>query len=623
MPTARRALRSSLFRKYAAVMIALVGGAMVLEGLVEMAFTYRESLQTASQVQGAEVRAAAGHIEQYLAAIERQVQQVSALPWGSGLLELADRRDEYHRAMKFAPAIARMRNVGADGRERLRASRAALDEIGGGRDLGDAREVVSARSQGTYYSPAFFRGGTVPFMTLAMRDAGGGGEVTLAEINLKFVGDAVGQITIGHGGRVYAVDSEDNLVAHPDPSLVLRRPDLSSYEALRRIRAELARSERPAVGMFAARGLDGTDMMLSAALIPSTRWLVVAEQPRAEVLAPLYQSLVRIVWVVGAGLAAAILASYLLARRLALPILELRVGAEKIAGGDLGARIGTGTGDEVEALAREFNRMADQLQDYTTGLERKVALKTAELQMANRHKTEFLANMSHELRTPLNAVIGFSDVLRERMFGDLNAKQMEYVRDIHASGQHLLSLINDILDLSKVEAGRMELEPREFSVRSAIDNCCTLIRERLQRRQLRLQLRVAPHVDTWVADERKFKQVVLNLLSNAVKFTPVGGHVTVGAEVRDDTLRVWVADTGVGLASEDHERIFGSFEQLGGQDARHEGTGLGLPLSRRLVELHGGSLDVDSVLGEGATFTARFPRLAVAPAAAAARAAHA
>ena len=600
----------SLFRHYAAVLMALVGGALVIQGLVEMAFAYRESLQAAAQVQRAEVRAAAGRIEQYLGAIERQVEQVSSLPWDSGLLQLAERRDEYHRAMKLVPAIAEVRNVGADGRERLRVSRSELDEIGAGRDVSRTPEFLRARERGAWYSPAFFRDGSVPFLTLAVRDSGKVGDVTLAELNLKFVGDVVSRIKIGNAGHVYAVDSEDHLVAHPELGLVLRRPDLSSYGVLKRIRAELAIGGDPVAGMFAGRGLEGTDMMISAALIPATQWLVVAEQPRAEVLAPLYQSLVRTLWVMGAGLLAAVAASYILARRLVRPILELRGGAAKIAGGDLGTRIGIATGDEVEALAREFNRMADQLQGYTTGLEQRVHEKTAELEMANRHKSEFLANMSHELRTPLNAIIGFSEVLKERMFGDLNAKQLEYVRDIYGSGQHLLSLINDILDLSKVEAGRMELNVHDFPVRAAVHNCCTLIRERALRKRLRLESHVFEDVGTWCADERKFKQVLLNLLSNAVKFTPSGGQVRVVVRVEGDTLVVSVSDTGVGVAPEDQERIFNSFQQLGASDdeMRQEGSGLGLALSRRLVERHGGALTVESVPGRGATFIARFPR---------------
>ena len=511
----------SLFRRYAAVLMALVGGALVIQGLFEMAFAYRESLQAAAQVQRAEVRAAAGRIEQYLGAIERQVQQVSSLPWDSGLLQLSERRDEYHRAMKLAPAIAEVRNVGADGRERLRVSRSELDEIGAGRDVSRTPEFRRAREKGSWYSPAFFRDGSVPFLTLAVRDAGKVGDVTLAELNLRFVGDVVSRITIGSAGHVYAVDSEDHLVAHPELGLVLRRPDLSAYGVLKHIRAELARGAvDPVVDMFAGRGLEGTDMMISAALIPATQWLVVAEQPRAEVLAPLYQSLVRTLWVMGAGLLAAVAASYLLARRLVQPILELRGGAAKIAGGDLGTRIAIASGDEVEGLAREFNRMADQLQGYTTGLEQRVHEKTAELEIANKHKSEFLANMSHELRTPLNAIIGFSEVLLERLFGELNDKQDDYLKDIHAPAGICSRSSTTYSTFRRSRPGDMELRRRASRWRGACANAMTLVRERAQRHGIMLgRTRSSRNWDI-VADERKFKQILLNLLSNAVKFTP-------------------------------------------------------------------------------------------------------
>jgi signal transduction histidine kinase len=238
---------------------------------------------------------------------------------------------------------------------------------------------------------------------------------------------------------------------------------------------------------------------------------------------------------------------------------------------------------------------------------RELADKSHQLEVASQHKSEFLANMSHELRTPLNAIIGFSEVLTERMFGDLNEKQEEYLKDIHASGAHLLSLINDILDLSKIEAGRMELELTDFDLPTAIDNALTLVRERAGRRGIALHLAVDERLGQMRADERKVRQVVLNLLSNAIKFTPEGGRIEVRAVPNDGLVEVSVSDSGVGIAPEDQEAIFEEFRQVGTAAKKVEGTGLGLALSRRFVELHGGRIWVKSEVGVGSTFSFTIP----------------
>lgn len=276
-------------------------------------------------------------------------------------------------------------------------------------------------------------------------------------------------------------------------------------------------------------------------------------------------------------------------------------------------------------LGQALSRMDDAnraLQDSERLLEQKVRQRTAQLEQsqrelatardeaiaANRHKSTFLANMSHELRTPLNAVIGFSEVLGTRIFGELNEKQSEYVGDIHASGHHLLSLINDILDLSKIEAGRLELSPSSFHLPTTIDNALTLMKERANQRGVTLHKTVAPEVGVIAADERKIKQVLINLLTNAVKFTEKGGTVTVAAEADGAGLAISVSDTGMGIAPEDHQVIFEEFRQ-GSSDytRKQEGTGLGLALSKRLVELHGGLISLESVLGKGSTFRFTLP----------------
>ena len=239
---------------------------------------------------------------------------------------------------------------------------------------------------------------------------------------------------------------------------------------------------------------------------------------------------------------------------------------------------------------------------------REVEEKSRELEAASRHKSEFLANMSHELRTPLNAIIGFSEVLLERMFGEINPKQAEYLDDILASGRHLLSLINDILDLSKIEAGRLELDLAPFDLPVTLENALTLVRERASRHGIALDLAVDGRLGPSVGDERKVKQIVLNLLSNAVKFTPAGGRVGLRATPAGGAVEISVSDTGIGIAPEDQGAIFEEFRQVGtGSSSKHEGTGLGLTLARKFVELHGGRIWVQSEAGKGSTFTFTLP----------------
>ena len=235
---------------------------------------------------------------------------------------------------------------------------------------------------------------------------------------------------------------------------------------------------------------------------------------------------------------------------------------------------------------------------------REIERKSRELEIASEHKSEFLANMSHELRTPLNAIIGFSEVLEEQMFGELNAKQAEYMRDIHSSGQHLLSLINDILDLSKIEAGHMELSLDEFDLPAAVDNAVTLVRERALQHGVKLEAEVHRRLGRFYADERKFKQILLNLLSNAVKFTPAGGRVKLQAEqTNDGSVLVSVIDNGIGISTEDQSIIFDEFRQVATKHQnKPEGTGLGLALTKKFVEMHGGRIWVYSEPGKGSTF---------------------
>jgi signal transduction histidine kinase/CheY-like chemotaxis protein len=274
------------------------------------------------------------------------------------------------------------------------------------------------------------------------------------------------------------------------------------------------------------------------------------------------------------------------------PVQRMDARLAELAEGDFSGRVDVPNRDELGTLAANLNRMNDELGELYRKLE-----------TASRAKSDFLANMSHELRTPLNAIIGFSEVLREQMFGPLNAKQAEYLGDIVTSGRHLLLLINDTLDLSKIEAGKMELELAIFALPAVLEDGVTMVRERAARHDIECRVDAGPDLEDVEADERKVKQVVFNLLSNAVKFTFDRGRVEVRARRVGDRAEVAVADTGVGIDPADQDRIFQEFQQAGHQ----EGSGLGLALARSLVALHGGSLWVESEPGSGSTFIFTLP----------------
>ncbi len=277
------------------------------------------------------------------------------------------------------------------------------------------------------------------------------------------------------------------------------------------------------------------------------------------------------------------------------PIQRIGARLSATASGDFTGHVDVTNRDELGALAANVNRMNDELRRLYQ-----------ELESASQHKSDFLASMSHELRTPLNAIIGFSQVLCEGMVGEVNEKQKEYLEDILSSGNHLLSLINDVLDLSKVEAGQIELDLTQFSLQDALESGVVMVRGRATKDAVRITLEPTD-VGPVTGDERRVRQVIFNLLSNAVKFTPSGGSVDVSALQVNGEVRISVTDTGPGIAAEDLERIFEEFQQTDAGIEHREGTGLGLALSKRLVELHGGRIWVDSALGKGSTFVFSLP----------------
>jgi signal transduction histidine kinase len=263
--------------------------------------------------------------------------------------------------------------------------------------------------------------------------------------------------------------------------------------------------------------------------------------------------------------------------------------------------------DEISDLLESFASQS-ALAMINAQLYRQLEQQSAAFETESRHKSEFLADLCHDQRNDLNPIIGFSELLLERKGGELNERQDGYVREICSAGKDLLDLVNDILDLSKIEAGQMVLNRSGFAVRESLESCLSRVRDQALRKSIQLSLEVGPEAGLLDADPKLFRRVVLNLLSNAVKFTPAEGRVDVHASIHGQDLVVSVADTGVGVAAEDHERIFDSFLQ-GPRPSKQaeEGTGLGLTLSKRIVELHGGRMWLESEVGEGSTFGFALP----------------
>lgn len=300
------------------------------------------------------------------------------------------------------------------------------------------------------------------------------------------------------------------------------------------------------------------------------------------------------------------------------PLLNITDGVRKISEGNLDVHIDIKNKDEIGELGRHFNLMASTIKEYTERLEQKVTERTRELEeareiaeAASRSKSDFLANMSHELRTPLNAIIGFSEVMTKGMTGAITDDQREYLNDIHESGKHLLNLINEILDLSKIEAGRIELEMSEFDLDAFIEESIIMLREKALKHNMKVTYNVID-VGNIFADAIRLKQVLINLLSNAFKFTPDGGAISVQGRRVNGFVEISVADTGIGIKEGDVPRLFKPFEQLEPSlTKKYEGTGLGLAISRKIIELHGGRIWVESKAGKGSKFIFTVPAKSV------------
>jgi len=568
----------------------LMSGGLLSSSVVELVFRYRESVEGLRAVQQEIAYRAAVQVQQFLTEIHQRLQAATHTPdtITAGITDAY--RFELFTLLRMAPAVTHAAALDTTGRERLKVSR---EQMVLPEDLADRAEdaaYIQAQAGTTCFGPVYFVRQSEPYMRVAVPIARVTGEVIgvlMAEVNLTAIWEVITRITVGQTGYAYVVSRTGDLIAHPDLSLVLQQRHLAH---LGQVQAALAGVPGPVT----PTNLHGEAVLTTSAAIPLVGWAVIVERSVREAYAPLYRSLLRtaVLFLLGLGLAG--LVRLQMHRRVVRPVEVLRQGAAQIGSGALHYRLDVRTGDELEALAEAFNQMAVQLQASYADLEAKVAARTRDLERANQHKSQFLAQMSHELRTTLHAILGYTQLILDRIYGEIPPLIAEKLQRVYQSGQHLLQLINAVLDLSRMESGRLVLSLTEYAMPDVVSTVVTTVEPLAAAKQLRLTVTMPADLPRGIGDAPRLTQVLFNLVGNAIAFTDVG-EVGIDVSASDDTFTLVVRDTGPGIAAEDQERIFEAFQQVDQASTRpQQGTGLGLAIARQIIERHGGRIRVQS-----------------------------
>lgn len=763
--------RRGLFGKYVLLFVGLVILVLAINGGLETWFMYRETTALLVKGQADKAESTARRIELLISEVERQVSWATR----ASATTIGQRHTDYALLLQQVPIIDRLLQLDGTGREQLRVTRKEV-VVGSGIDYSRDPRFTSTGNSAVWISPVYFDGFD-PFVTVAMSHAGRNAGSTVAELNLKSLSNFVDPNVVGKDNHAYVVGPSGRLLAHSDANQRLG----TDFSALPQVAAIRAGTEPVTIG----QDPDGSFVVTGAAAIPLMKWYVFFERPLTKALEPVYNMLIRIGGLLAFGMVLAILTGMVLARQMVVPIRALQDGARQFEASDFNHRIDVRSGDEIEALANQFNRMADQLQDSYSRLEQKVEERTRdlkqsvrelkaleeigralassldlrsvlativtravelsqtdagaiysydvsqgifelaeahgldqsfqdaaravriqfdenvigvaermrqpisipdvassrsyplkdltlaagfnsilivgligpeqilgalvlqrrargdfaastvglmqtfahqsvlamsnarlfrevdqkgrELALANEHKAQFFANMSHELRTPLNAVLGYSELLVDGLYGPMPPTALEILERIQTNGKHLLGLINDVLDISKIEAGQLRLSLDEYSIQAMVETVVTSAGSLAQKKGIEIMAVVPADLPAGRGDERRLTQVLLNIVGNAIKFTDTGS-VEVKVDAANGEFNVAVRDTGPGIAAEDQARVFGEFQQVDNSITRQKGgTGLGLSIARRLVSLHGGRIDLESTIGVGSTFSIVIP----------------
>ena len=779
--------RGRLVRDYFLISVVLIGGGLITSGLIEIYFRYQESREELARLQKEIATGAAFKIEHFVQEIHNVLKGATKSRDIAPKGLTVDFRFELEKLLLIAPAVTEAIALNENGVIQVQASRLRTVLPDAKKDLSTAAPFKQAQRGKSYFGPVYFVRGSEPYMTIAVpieRFAGDVIGVLQAEVNLKYIGDVVSSITIGKAGYAYAVSRSGELIAHPDISLVLQRRNVRELAVVKAAFEGLP--EASAAHAVIAPNINGKEVLSSFALIRDFDWAVIVDRPVEEAYEALYASMLRTAALALIGLGMALFASYFLARRVIQPVRILREGVERIGTGELGYRLNLKTGDEIEVLADEFNKMTSQLQESYANLEHKVEDRTRELtesldqqtatsevlkvisrsafdlqpvletlienatklcgadkgyihrlhgdvytiavsygasdefktfmkehpihasgretlvgrvvlerrpvhipdvladpdykwseaqkaggyrtllgvpmlregmpigviviwrerveaftdkqialvttfadqaviaienvrlfqeiqdkneqlEAANKHKSQFLANVSHELRTPLNSIIGFTRLVLRKTEGQIEKLQKDNLQKVLISSEHLLNLINGLLDLAKIEAGRMEAYVESFKLDEVMRMTIATVEPLLKDGRVKLVTEIAPDIPPLKTDRDKLKQSVLNLLSNAVKFTEKG-EIKVAAWRDNGSLKLTVSDTGIGMKKEALDLIFEEFRQADmSSTRRYGGTGLGLAIVRRFINLLGGEIVVESEEGKGSKFTITMP----------------
>jgi signal transduction histidine kinase len=428
----------------------------------------------------------------------------------------------------------------------------------------------------------------------------------LGALSLDYLREVQRAITFGELGHSMIVDAKGVVIAHPNGEWEKISKDASKLSVVRKMM-----QGETGVAIFYSPPMQA-DMIAGHTIVPETGWGVMVPQPMEELVerAGDIESISLGITAIGILLASVI--AWWIAKFLALPIEAVERAARAVAAGSLNTQVEPlpkYSPRELRSLVASFDHMVDELRHRDEGL--RVAMDQAEA--ASRSKSEFLANMSHELRTPLNAIMGFSEILGKQTYGPLSEKYQEYAGDIHQSGQHLLEVINDVLDVSKIEAGQLNPVMSDVNVADLARSCLGMIENRARQGGLTVRVEIPDDLPPLHADERMAKQIILNLLSNAIKFTPAGGTVTFSASHEaDGGIKLSVSDTGIGIAPEHIDFVVQPFAQVDSSlQRKYEGTGLGLFLTKTMLTLLGAQQQIFSRLGEGTTFVIKFPKSAI------------